>query len=304
MIASTRWRGGWRWFAVGVAIACVFGSFLTFERGVWIGDVAGVVAAGLFSRDIRRWLLRVVPVAAVVVVAVLTLVPSINSTANSRINAIYPVWDRQNQTAAALNMIQAKPLFGFGWDNWANTADPYFRLAPNRLLTGYPSSLQQADLGGSGDGLSASGGGTSTGPGLTHVQGELHDSYLSYAVELGLVGACMWFASVLWGFGSAVLGPGAPDLRAWRTGLVAIAACFLVVCAVDPLSQNFTQLILWTWAGVAAGAGSVVGRGRAVQSPATPVDPTDPATPDPATPTDSATPAEPADESTLALSRT
>ncbi len=47
MIASTRWRGGWRWFAVGVAIACVFGSFLTFERGVWIGDVAGVVAAGL-----------------------------------------------------------------------------------------------------------------------------------------------------------------------------------------------------------------------------------------------------------------
>ncbi len=161
------------------------------------------------------------------------------------------MWDRQNQTAAALNMIQAKPLFGFGWDNWANTADPYFRLAPNRLLTGYPSSLQQADLGGSGDGLSASGGGTSTGPGLTHVQGELHDSYLSYAVELGLVGACMWFASVLWGFGSAVLGPGAPDLRAWRIGLVAIAACFLVVCAVDPLSQNFTQLILWTWAGVA-----------------------------------------------------
>jgi putative inorganic carbon (HCO3(-)) transporter len=307
IIASTRWRGAWRWFAIGVALACVFGSFLTFERGVWIGDVAGVAAAGLFSRDIRRWLLRAVPIAVVAVVALFLLVPGINSTANSRINAIYPVWDRQNQTAAALNMIQAKPLFGFGWDNYANTADPYFRLAPNRLLTGYPSSLQQADLGGTDTTQSASAGGTGAGPGLTHVEGELHDSYLSYAVELGLIGACMWLASVLWGFGSAVFGPGDPDLKAWRTGLLAIAACFLVVCAVDPLSQNFTQLILWTWAGVAAGGASLIGRGRAGRSTtAAPTDRTDPGTPTdhPETPTDSATPTEPADESALALSRT
>ena len=198
------------------------------------------------------------------------------------------MWDRQNQTAAALNMIQAKPLFGFGWDNYVNTADPYFRLAPNRLLTGYPSSLHRRSRR-YGHHRERERGRHQHGPGLPTCQGALHDSYLSYAVELGLVGACMWLASVLWGFGSAVLGPCVPDLRAWRNGLVAIAACFLVVCAVDPLSQNFTQLILWTWAGVAAGAGSVIGRGRAVRSPATPTDPT--------------TPAEPADESALALSR-
>jgi putative inorganic carbon (HCO3(-)) transporter len=269
IIAASRWRGGWRWFAIAVALACLFGSFLTYERGVWIGDVVGVAAAGLVSRDVRRWLLPAVPVAALAVVAALTLIPSIQSTANSRINAIYPVWDRQNQTAAALKMIQAKPLLGFGWDNWANTAAPYFRLAPHRLLTGYPSSLQQAELGGSSSGQSASAGGVSSGPGLASVQGALHDSYLSYAVELGLVGACMWLASVLWGLGSAVLGPGAPDLRAWRIGLVAIGGCFLVLCAVDPLSQNFTQLVLWTWAGVAAGAGSLIGAGRAVRPPAT-----------------------------------
>ena len=105
------------------------------------------------------------------------------------------------------------------------------------------------------------------------MEGELHDSYLSYAVELGLVGACMWLASVLWGLGSAVLGAGAPDLSAWRIGLVAIGASFLVLCAVDPLSQNFTQLVLWTWAGVAAGAGSLIGTRRAVR-PARPGEPT------------------------------
>jgi len=269
VIAATRWRGGWRWFAIAVALACVLGSFLTYERGVWIGDAAGVAAAALVSRDVRRWLIPALPVCALAVIGVLAL-PSVQSTASTRLNAIYPVWDRQNQTVAALNMIQAKPLFGFGWDNWANTAAPYFRLGPNRLLTGYPSSLQQAALGGSSSGQSASAGGISSGPGLTHVEGALHDSYLSYAVELGLVGACMWLASILWGLGSAVLGPGTPDLRGWRIGLVAIGACFLVLCAVDPLSQNFTQLILWTWAGVAAGAGSLIGRGRAVRPPARP----------------------------------
>lgn len=255
VIAAARWRGVWRWFAIGVAVTCLFGSFLTFERGVWLGAVAGAVAAALFSRDIRRWVLRAAPVCALAVIAVLTLVPSVHNTASTRVNSIYPVWDRQNQTVAALNMIQAKPLFGFGWDNWANTAAPYFRLASNRLLTGYPSSLSQAQLGGS----SASAGSSSAaGPGLSQVEGELHDSYLSYAVELGLIGASLWLACVLWGLGGAAVRPGPPDLRAWKIGLVAIGACFLVVCAIDPLSQNFTQLLLWTWAGV-AGAGAAVG---------------------------------------------
>jgi O-antigen ligase len=195
-------------------------------------------------------LLPAIPLGVIAVLAVLTLVPSLHSTATTRLSSIYPVWDRQNQTVAGLNMLQAKPLFGFGWDNWAHTAAPYFRLAPNRLLTGYPSSLQQAQLGGS-----SVAGSTSSSPSVGQVQGALHDSYLLYAVELGLVGACLWLASVLWGLiGTAFSRARDPDLRPWRLGLVAIGVCFLVLCAVDPLSQNFTQLILWTWAGVAAGA--------------------------------------------------
>jgi O-antigen ligase len=267
IIASARWRGGWRWLAICVAVVCLFRSFLSFERGVWIGAIAGALMAGILAREIRRWLLPAIPVCVLAVIAILALVPSLHSTASTRLNSIYPVWDRQNQTVAALNMIQAKPLFGFGWDNYAKTADPYFRLAPNRLLTGYPSSLQQADLGGSN-----SAGSTPASPELGQVAGALHDSYLSFAVELGLVGACLWLACVLWGLiGSAFSPVKDPDLRAWRIGLVAIAVCFLVVCAIDPLSQNFTQLILWMWAGVAAGgAGTwIPAVRRAPERPAT-----------------------------------
>ena len=266
VIASLRWRGVWRWVAVMVAIVCLFGSFLTFERGVWIGAMAGALVAALLAREVRRWLLAAVPLCALAVVCMLALVPSLHSTATSRLNSIYPVWDRQNQTVAALNMIQIKPLFGFGFDNWARTATPYFRLGPNRLLTGFPSSTRNpaslpggpgAATGPSSSTTNGAGGGSGSGS-LGQVEGQLHDSYLTYAVELGLVGAVLWPACLLWGLGGAVFNRDRdPELRAWRLGLVAIGICFLVLCAVDPLLPNFTPLVLWTWAGVAAGAAGV-----------------------------------------------
>jgi hypothetical protein len=74
---------------------------------------------------------------------------------------------------------------------------------------------------------------------------------------------------VLWGLGSAAFSRDRdPELRSWRAGLVAVGICFLVLCAIDPLSQNFTQLILWTWAGVAAGtSGFATGPVRAGATP-------------------------------------
>jgi len=29
-----------------------------------------------------------------------------------------------------------------------------------------------------------------------------------------------------------------------------MTVCFLVLAAFDPLEQNFTELVLWTWAGI------------------------------------------------------
>ena len=163
----------------------------------------------------------------------------------------------QNQTVAALNMIQTKPLFGFGFDNWANTAAPYFRLAANRLLTGFPSSAAMLRAGSA-----------SSSP-LDRIERCLRERWPragrgSSARQLpvlrrrarpdrsdplaGLRALGAWAA------------PSSAE-TATRTcarggsGSSRVGVCFLVLCAVDPLLQNFTPLILWTWAGVAAGRG-------------------------------------------------
>lgn len=253
IIAFFRWRGRWRWLAAGVALFAFFGSFLSMERGVWIGAAAGAVAVALVTPTGRRWLIPGAAAVAVVLAGALILIPGLGTATSARVNNKYSVWDRQNQTAAALRMIQAKPLFGFGWDTWYENSLPYFRLAPNRPLTGYPSSIgvevdqpangpvTQADITVSQNG---------------QLSGAIHDSYLEFAVELGLVGACLWLASVLCGLGGAILGPSPPELRPWRLGLLALTVCFLVLCAFDPLDQNFTQLLLWMWAGVTVARGS------------------------------------------------
>jgi O-antigen ligase len=260
IIAFFQWRNNWRWLAAGVAVISALGSFLTLERGVWIGTVAGALAVALLAREVRRWLIPAAALCAVVIIGALTVSPNLGAATHARVTDNYPVWDRKNQTAAAGRMIQAKPLFGFGWDNYANTATAYFRLGHGYPLTGFPSAVG-VTLGPPG-----SSGVTTVNRGS--VSGALHNSYLSYAVELGLVGASLWLVSVLWGLGSAVFNRGSPELRPWRLGLLALTVCFLVLGLFDPLNQNFTELVLWTWAGVVvAGAQTrlpVHGRQRVV----------------------------------------
>lgn len=267
IIAFFQWRGRWRWVALAVALVSFLGSFMSLERGVWIGAVAGGLAVALVAREVRRWLIPGAAICAAVIGGAVTLFPTLGAATTSRVNSLYSVWDRQNQTSAALRMIQAKPLTGFGWSNYVNTAIPYFRQSPNYPLVGYPSSLNPQALGGSTATRNPATGQTVS-VGLTSLSLGLHDTYLEYAVELGLVGASFWLVSVLWGLGGAIFGRGAPELRPWRLGLLALTVCYLVIAAVDPLGQNFTQLLLWTWAGVVVTGTQVGGRaGRQVGSP-------------------------------------
>jgi putative inorganic carbon (hco3(-)) transporter len=263
IIAFFQWRSRWRGVAGGVAVVALLGSFLSLERGVWLGAVAGGLAVALREREVRRWLIPVATLCAVVVSGLLTLSPTIGAATTTRVNDQYPIWDRKNQTAAALRMIQARPLFGFGWNNYANTAVGYFRASPDYPLTGYPSSINRQAKGSNGQITSAN---------LDTVAGALHNSYLSYAVELGLVGATLWLASVLWGLGSAVFSRGSPELRPWRSGLLAVTVCFLILAAFDPLNQNFTELVLWTWAGIVLSGGRTRFAALPRQSAVEPVD--------------------------------
>jgi putative inorganic carbon (hco3(-)) transporter len=252
IIAVFRWARPWRYVALTVAFVSLLGTYMSLERGVWIGAVAGAVAVAAFAREVRRFVIPGAAVCAVIIGGALALFPSsLGAATTTRLNNHISVWDRQNQTTAALNMIQARPLLGFGWNNYVNTALPYFRQSPRYPLVGYPSSLNPAALGSTA--VHDPSTGRTLQVGLSSLSLGLHNTYLAYAVELGLVGACLWLMTVVWGLGDAVFRSGPPELRPWKLGLLALTVCYLVIAAVDPLSQNFTQLLLWSWAGVAVG---------------------------------------------------
>jgi putative inorganic carbon (hco3(-)) transporter len=248
-IAWAQWRAeGRRRLAMLAAIAvgvCVFGSFVTLERGVWIAALLASVTSGLATRAGRRWIAPGLIACALVIGGALALSPSLSHKTSSRASSQISVWDRQNQTYAGLRMIAAKPLFGFGWERYRRDSFDYFRQSPDYPMYGFKPS--------------------------NAVQGEktlpLHDTYLAYAVELGLIGALLWLATLLWGVGQALLTPPATgELRRWKLGLLAIAVFFLVVAIFNPSQAPFSVMLLWLWAGVAQGSRSLATQARRAEA--------------------------------------
>jgi O-antigen ligase len=240
VMAFVRWRGQRkRYVAAIVALTCIFGCFLTLERGVWIAAVTATAVAALATRTGRRWFVPGAVACALLIGLPLLLSPSLSSKTSARVNRQVSVWDRENQSAAALRMIQAKPLLGFGWYGYTTHSLEYFRQAMEYPMVGYATTGK-------------------------HLQ-PLHNTYLSYAVELGLVGTALWLVTLLWGVGGAALGRGSPDLRPWKLGLLAIAVFFLVVGIFDPYPAPFPTLLLWVWAGVALGSAPLAEQARRVR---------------------------------------
>lgn len=233
-IAFAQWSGRRRrCLAALVAASCIFACFVTLERGVWIAAVAGAVVAALATRTGRRWLAPAVLVCALVIGGALALSPALSHKTSIRVNNQTSVWARKNQSAAGLRMVDAKPLFGFGWDRYKSDSLDYFRQPREYPQGGYMLS---------------------EGVGSLDEPLPLHDTYLAFAVELGLVGALLWLASLLWGIGGAIFKRGPSPLRPWKLGLLALTVFYLVVAFVDPHEQAFSLLLLWIWAGVAFGS--------------------------------------------------
>jgi O-antigen ligase len=233
-IAFSQWRGHRRsYFAAFTAVVCAFGCFVTLERGIWIATVIATVVAALVTRTGRRWLIPALLTGALALGLALAISPGLAHKTSNRVNDQTSVWSRENQTSAGLRMLAAKPLFGFGLARYKTDSLAYFRQPKDIPQSGYTL---------------AEGAGTSEPP------LPLHDTYLAFAVELGMVGALLWLASLLWGVGEAVFARKSPDLRPWKLGLLAITVFCLVVAFVDPHEQAFSFLLLWTWAGVAVGS--------------------------------------------------
>lgn len=232
VMAFVQWRGQIkRLLAAAVAAICILGCFLTLERGVWIAAIAASLITALATRAGRRWVTPLLLSGAVVLGAAFAVSPSFQQTISNRTSDQTTVWNRQNQVAAGLRMVAAKPLFGFGWSTYTSDDLEYFRQASDYPMDGYSTKSYE-----------------SLGKLLP-----LHETYLSYAVELGLLGALLWLCALAWGVGGAIFTPGPAEMRPWKLGLMAVSLCFLTIALFNPYEAPFPVLLLWVWAGVAFG---------------------------------------------------
>jgi O-antigen ligase len=233
VIALQRWRRPWpRRLAGAVTLLCLFGCLLTLERGVWIATVAGVLVAALATHSGRRWLLPGIALTAIALVGAFALSPQLQDRVSERATYQQSLWDRKNQTSTGIRMVEARPLLGFGFGRYDDESLEYFRQPADYPMSGYYHGVT---IGAFDEVL------------------PIHNTYLAYAVELGLVGLALWLVSLLWAVGGAALAPGPAALRPWKVGLLAIAAFFLVVSVVDPHTAPFPMVVLFAWAGLARG---------------------------------------------------
>jgi O-antigen ligase len=190
---------------------------LTIERSVWLGAAGGTVAALLATRATRRWLIPALVGGAVVVGVALLVIPQAYTKVTKQAANQYSIWDRENLANTAYNMIEARPLFGFGWQTYNEKHLPY-----EQQLTSIP---------------------------LTATTAGLHNILLSYAVDLGLIGAALWTLGIVLGVGGALATRAPPDLQPWRLTLLALFVFFIIQENSVPPTV-FQNQVLWLWAGL------------------------------------------------------
>lgn len=224
-IGLTVWREWWqRWAMLAVLGLCGAGVLFTETRSVWLGATVATAGVMLFVPEIRRWLVPALAAAAALVLLSLALIPGLQDSVFERGNNRATVYDRQNLARAAINIVEEKPLTGVGWGQFTYASQPYFEQADN-----YP---------------------------LTANRQVIHNVFLTYAAEIGLVGLGLWAVVLLLGVGGALVARVPRELSAWQIGLGAYAVFFLVISNFV-FAQVFPNNMIWLLAGVVmAGAGA------------------------------------------------
>lgn len=219
MIAAHQWRGQKRALLALIVVGlCALGALFTLTRAVWLASLVATLLTLLMFKPLRRYFLPAAGTAALLAVASLVVVPGLASEAQERQSDLRPVWDRLNTDAAALRMVQAQPLLGFGWHTFSEASIPYMRQADDYPLTG---------------------------AGL-----DVHNVFLARLAELGLVGGALWLAALCLAVAGSAIRAGPPTMLPWRIGLVAIAINWLIVANFVPLTFAFPNALLWMWAGL------------------------------------------------------
>jgi O-antigen ligase len=218
-VAAATWRGrAHRTVAVAVGLLCLVGAFMSLQRSVWLAAGVATLVAMLAARRARRYLVPVLAATAVGIGICVAVIPALAERITQRTEQSETLWDRENLARAAVRMIEARPLFGFGWSRFTADSFDYFEQAP-----GYP---------------------------LTATGSPVHNTPLGYGAELGLIGLTLWLLGLICGVGSALATRGPPDLAPWRAALLAVALAFLIVVSAVPPTA-WPNRSLWLLAAVA-----------------------------------------------------
>lgn len=220
LIAIARWRSSSaRLAAAVIALLCAVGLLFTLTRQVWLASVLGLIVAALVVPALRARLIPLLVIGAVLVAGSLALVPGLSGTAQSRTTQQRSLWDRYNVNEAALRAIEARPLLGVGWEAWLQKGPQYLRQADDYPLTAASSRIP------------------------------IHNGFLSYLAQLGLIGGSLWVAGLFFGAGFAVARRAGPGLEAWRALGLGVFVFVLVVLTFTP-GQGFSNVIVWLLAGL------------------------------------------------------
>jgi putative inorganic carbon (HCO3(-)) transporter len=222
VIAFVKWRSRRRRiFALCVAGGCMLGVLLSLTRVVWLAAAFATPITLASVRETRRFVFPAVAAGITILVVAVATVPGLAERIDRRrADTGETFWARKNSNAAAVRMVADRPLLGFGWGSFGDESFPYYRQSQDFPLTFLRN---------------------------------LHNVYLQNAVELGLIGACLWMAALVVAVGGGILRRGPPELRPWKIGLVAIAIAQFTAWATVPAEYILPTLLLWTWAGLAWG---------------------------------------------------
>jgi putative inorganic carbon (hco3(-)) transporter len=225
VIALGSWIGRRRLLAGTTLFFCVLGLLFTLTRSAWLATIIATAVTLAVVPGLRRHLLPVTVTVLALVMVALAVLPGFEASVQQRADNQLTVWERRNVNAAAVNMVEHRPLFGFGIGRFNDDNTDYFTLQ-----NGIPMFVT--------------------------TQIALHNVFLLLAVELGLIGATLYAASFLAVVGSALLSRGPPEMRRWRIGLLAIALYWIIGAQFVPLGQVFANMIVWMWAGIVLGGAS------------------------------------------------
>jgi putative inorganic carbon (hco3(-)) transporter len=235
VMAMRRWYSvGARVFAGVVVVLCGTGMLFTLQRSVWLGCIVASLFACLLHPMLRRHVVTLLVAGAVIAGIGYVVVP--HDKLHSRANDQGTIWDRDNLNRAAINMIEDRPLLGFGWGTFqtASVKGLYYHQADT-----YP---------------------------LTAVGFAIHNEYLSNGTELGLVGLTLWLVAMFMGAAAALSAPvRSPDIRTWKAVFLAYGIFYFVVSSFVP-TQYFPNLVYWLLAGVCC-AGWITPAARARPAP-------------------------------------